>query len=341
MAIVDVRSSEAALTRGPGRRRFDALLDAHALGTLRRPQVTTLQINVGKRCNQACLHCHVEAGPNRPEVMTQATAEQLMSLLERTPSIDTVDITGGAPELCPSFDYLMETATELGRHVLVRHNLTVMFEPGREDLAERFAAHRVEVVASLPCYSERNVDIQRGKGVFSKSIAALRRLNALGYGAEGSGLALNLVYNPGGAFLPPAQAALEADYRARLHDDFGVAFTGLLTITNMPIKRFAHQLLRDGEYDAYMQLLTESFNPGTVPGLMCRSLVSIGWTGRLYDCDFNQMLDLDAGSAIAGGAPTIWELDSFDALADTPVATGAHCLGCTAGSGSSCGGALA
>lgn len=317
---------------------FDRTLEDHGLAPLCRTETTWLQINVGKRCNQACTHCHVEAGPKRTEVMTADTASRVLELLEATPSIELVDITGGAPELNPNFRALVRESRRLGKQVIDRCNLTVLLEPGQEDTAQFLADHRVTVTASLPCYSLANVDAQRGKGVFDASIEGLRVLNRLGYGRPDSGLVLDLVYNPGGAFLPPPQARLEADYKRELRDRFGIVFNRLLTITNMPIRRFAHQLDRDGKREEYMQLLRDNFNPATVGDLMCRSLVSVGWDGRLYDCDFNQMLDLELGGA--RDTPTIWDMTDLSGLAGDPVAVGAHCLGCTAGAGSSCGGAL-
>ncbi len=315
---------------------FDDTLTAHGLPRLARTQVQTLQVNLGRLCNLACQHCHVDAGPKRTEIMTADTARRALELLARSPAARTLDLTGGAPELNPSFRDLVAGARALGRHVIDRCNLTVLLEPGQADTAEFLAAHQVEVVASLPCYGPDNVDRQRGKGTFARSIQALQRLNALGYGQPGSSLVLNLVYNPLGPSLPPPQAELEADYRARLLADFGVRFTSLLTITNMPIHRFARQLERDGALAPYMDLLAAGFNPATVPGLMCRAMVSVSWDGRLFDCDFNQMLELPAGNT----PRTIWDIASLDELAGEPIATGAHCFGCTAGAGSSCGGAL-
>lgn len=305
-------------------------------GPLRRRAVDTLQVNVGKRCNQACHHCHVDAGPRRTEQMTAATAERVLELLARSPGVTTLDLTGGAPELNPSFRRLVTGARALGRHVMDRCNLTVLLEPGQEDTAAFLADHDVEIVASLPCYTEGNVDKQRGRGVFGRSIEALRRLNALGYGSGVAGRRLVLVYNPGGAFLPGSQAGLHADYAARLERDFGVVFDDLFTLANMPIARFRGDLERQGKLDAYLALLRDAYNPGTLDGLMCRSLVSVSWDGRLFDCDFNQMVELPAPVA----ARTLWDLDDLDALADRPIATAAHCFGCTAGAGSSCGGAL-
>jgi len=316
---------------------FEDTLAGHGVGPLVRGRTTTLQVNVGKRCNQACHHCHVEAGPTRTEVMGAAVAVRVIELLAATPSIEVVDLTGGAPELCPHFRWLVGEARRLGRRVIDRCNLTILLEPGMEDLADFLAANRVEVVASLPCYGPENVDTQRGRGVFTKSIAALRRLNARGYGRERR---LDLVYNPVGAFLPPAQPLLEARYREELRGRFGIEFHHLLTLTNMPINRFAASLAREGRQAAYMSLLVNHFNPATVAGLMCRSLVSTGFDGRLHDCDFNQMLELPLGAGRGGGPRTVWDVRSLDGLAGQPIATDTHCFGCTAGAGSSCGGAL-
>lgn len=317
---------------------FDRVLRRAGLGPLVRGVPATLQVNVGKRCNMACRHCHVDAGPNRTESMTALVAERVVALLEASPGVRTVDITGGAPELNPSFRYLVREAHRRGREVIDRCNLSILLEPEMEDLGQFLAEHGVHVIASLPCYSRSNVDRQRGRGAFDKSITALRRLNALGYGLPDSHLRLDLVYNPGGPFLPPPQESLERKYKDELRKAFGIEFHHLLTLTNMPISRFRWSLEKNGELDGYMTLLRESFNPDTVGGVMCRSLVSIGWDGRLYDCDFNQMLDLPAGAEAA--APTVWDIESFDDLAGHRVVTGDHCFGCTAGSGSSCSGAL-
>ena len=314
---------------------FAQTLATHGHDGLRRTAVDTVQVNVGKRCNQACHHCHVDAGPKRTESMSQDVAAAVVALIERHPQIALVDVTGGAPELNPHFRWLVTTVRQLGRRVIDRCNLTILFEPGQETLAEFLAAQQVEVVASLPCFGPENVDQQRGVGVFDKSIAALRQLNALGYGQPGSALRLDLVYNPLGATLPPPQAGLEADYRRQLRDAFGIEFHQLLTITNMPISRFAATLERTGALATYMGLLVNHFNAVTVDGLMCRSLLSVGWDGRLYDCDFNQMLDLPLP-----GPRTIWELSDLAQLAGRPVATASHCFGCTAGAGSSCSGTL-
>ncbi|SRR6266700_1183958 len=314
---------------------FRAALQQHGISPLQRDEITTLQINVGKLCNQACHHCHVEAGPKRTEIMTEKVAARVLGLLAATPSIQTVDITGGAPELNSNFRTLVEQSRRMGRQVMDRCNLTVLFESGQETLAEFLAANKVAITASLPCYTAANVDQQRGKGAFEKSIRALKTLNAIGYGQPGSDLALNLVYNPLGASLPPAQEKLEADYKQQLREHFAIEFNHLFTITNMPIKRFAEFLLHEGKHESYMGLLANHFNPATVDRLMCRSLVSVGWDGKLYDCDFNQMLDLETP-----GGKTIWEIDSFSGLANAAIATGGHCFGCTAGAGSSCGGSL-
>ncbi|HLK12654.1 MAG TPA: arsenosugar biosynthesis radical SAM (seleno)protein ArsS [Candidatus Binatia bacterium] len=317
---------------------FDATLREHGLGRLRRGVPDTLQVNVGKRCNQACHHCHVDAGPTRTEMMAAATAARVLALLAQSPGVGTLDLTGGAPELNPSFPELVAGARALDRRVVVRCNLTVLFVEGLAGLVDLYGRHAVELICSLPCYTAENVDRQRGGGVFARSVEALRRLNAAGYGLPGSPLRLDLVYNPVGAFLPPPQAALEARYREELRRAHGIEFHHLLTLTNMPIRRFAEQLRRAGEEAAYLGLLVNHFNPATVPGLMCRSLVSVGWDGALYDCDFNQMLERPL--ADGSGPRTIWDVGDLAALGTLPVATGAHCFGCTAGGGSSCGGAL-
>ena len=307
---------------------------------LQRVDLGTVQINVGKLCNQACLHCHVAAGPKRTEIMDRRTVELALDLT-RAANAQTVDLTGGAPELNPSFRFLVERNRHDGRHVMDRCNLTVLFEPGQEDLAEFLAKQQVEIVASLPCYSEENVTAQRGQGVYDKSIQALQKLNALGYGQEGSGLVLNLVYNPVGAHLPPPQEDLEADYKRELGERFGLTFNSLYTITNMPIARFAHSLEREGKLAEYMELLAHAFNPSTLDNLMCRHLVSISWDGYLYDCDFNQMLDLRLGN----GTPLRLGEHTADTLIHKligrDIRLDSHCYGCTAGAGSSCGGALA
>jgi radical SAM/Cys-rich protein len=316
---------------------FDNTLAERGHAPLKALRVDTLQVNVGKLCNQTCTHCHVDAGPTRTEIMTRGTAEAVLDVVRRYPELRTVDITGGAPEMNPHFEYLVEQCRAMGRRVMDRCNLTVFFVRDKQHLPKFLADHQVEVIASLPCYLEDNVDQQRGKGVYGRSIEALQQLNALGYGLEGTGLVLNLVYNPLGPTLPPPQADLEADYRGELAKRFGIRFNRLYTITNMPISRFLDDLHRAGRYEAYMEQLIASFNPASVDGLMCRSLISVNWDGRLSDCDFNQMLDLP----VEGSAPqTIHEFD-LALLARRQVVTGMHCYGCTAGAGSSCGGALA
>jgi len=314
---------------------FDDALSEHGLPPLARGETTTLQVNVGLRCDLACHHCHVEAGPKRVEALDERLATRVLEVLERNSPLATLDLTGGAPELNPHFRTLVRGARELGRRVIDRCNLTVLFEPGQEDTAEFLAAQRVEVVASLPCYTQGNVDAQRGKSVYERSLAALRELNALGYAQPGAGLSLSLVYNPLGAFLPAPQAQLESDYEREL-GALGIAFDRLLTITNMPIKRFARELARSGKHADYMALLVNHFNAATVPALMCRSTLSVAWDGTLYDCDFNQALALPLR-----GPRTLFELSDVSELSGLAVATAPHCFGCTAGAGSSCGGALA
>lgn len=303
---------------------------------VRRP-VTCLQINVTTRCNLACHHCHVESGPKRTEALGQAGVKRLLELLERNANVETVDLTGGAPELNPHFRELVEGARALGRRVIDRCNLTVLFLPGQQDTAAFLAAQGVDIVASLPCYTADAVDRQRGKRVFDRSIDALRMLNALSYGTGLAGApTLDLVYNPIGATLPPAQDALEAEYRVELRERFGITFDSLIAITNMPIKRFATDLARSGRAAEYMALLVNHFNASNLEGLMCRELVSVDHAGRLYDCDFNQAL----GTLLSGEKRTIWEIDDLGDLEGRQIATGPHCFGCTAGAGSSCAGAL-
>jgi radical SAM/Cys-rich protein len=297
-------------------------------------------VNVGKLCNQACHHCHVDAGPKRTEIMREETAARVLALLAASPEVGVLDLTGGAPELNPSFRALVRAARALGRRVQVRCNLTVILEHGMEDLPEFYRDNAVELICSLPCYTADNVDRQRGHGVFDRSIEVLRRLNRLGYGLPASPLRLDLVYNPQGPSLPPPQAALEARYKEELARVFGLEFHHLLTITNMPIKRFAEQLRRDGALATYMSLLVNHFNPRTVDDLMCRTLVSVGWDGVLYDCDFNQMLELPLEIAPRAGPATIWTIASCRELRGLSVVTASHCFGCAAGAGSSCGGAL-
>ncbi len=317
---------------------FETTLRRHALAPLSRERVATVQVNVGKLCNQACLHCHVEAGPKRRELMERRDFERIVELIDGSTAVDAIDLTGGAPELNPNFRWFVGAVHERGIRTIVRCNLTVIFVEGQEDLPEFYRDHQVNLVCSLPCYSADNVDRQRGRGVFERSIDALQALNALGYGKAESELSLDLVYNPTGAALPPPQAELEQQYRDELMRSFGIEFGNLLTITNMPIKRFADQLQQWGAYERYMELLVDSFNPHTAAALMCRSLISIGWDGVLYDCDFNQMLEIPARGR--NGRPTIWDIERLEDLGENPIRTAAHCFGCTAGAGSSCGGAL-
>jgi len=314
---------------------FASTLRLHGFDGLQRSTVDTLQINVGKVCNQACHHCHVEAGPKRTESMTRETAERVLLLLQNTPEVESIDITGGAPELNPNFRALVREGRRLGKRVIDRCNLTVLLEPGFEDLAEFLRMYEVDVIASLPCYTAENVDKQRGRGVFERSIRALQLLNGLGYGQPWSSLQLDLVFNPGGASLPPPQQALEADYKTRLRLDFGIEFGHLLTLTNMPIRRFSDYLVRIGKQEDYGKLLADNFNAATVEQVMCRRLISVSWDGRLYDCDFNQMLELPSP-----GRYSIWDIDSFRPVAQSSIQLGDHCFGCTAGAGSSCGGQL-
>lgn len=317
------------------------LLQATTFPALRRGTLTTLQVNLGYRCNQSCVHCHVNAGPNRTEMMDSATLDLVVQVLQAR-SIQALDLTGGAPELNEGFRHLVRRARALGVHVMDRCNLTILFEPGQEGLAQFLADQQVEVVASLPCYSMDNVDKQRGKGVFDKSIAALQQLNALGYGQPGTGLRLSLVYNPQGATLPPDQARLQADYKRELAAHFGIVFNELFVITNMPIQRFGSMLISKGQFNGYMQLLRDNFSESNHAAVMCRSLVSVDWQGHLYDCDFNQQLGLamPAGKAAhMATAPHLRDLLQQDP-AGRPVRTAEHCFGCTAGQGSSCGGAL-
>jgi len=315
---------------------FDAVLDRHGLAPLETAaRIDVLQVNVGKLCNQTCAHCHVDAGPDRRESMGRETAEQVIELLRRH-AIPTLDITGGAPELNPHFRWLVVEARKLRRHVIDRCNLTVLLLRSQDDLADFLAAEGVEIVASLPSFRPPGTDRQRGEGVFDKSIEALRRLNALGYG-RGRGLRLTLVHNPVGAFLPGSQASLERDYRRELGDRFGILFDDLYTIANMPIGRYLEFLERSGQLQTYMDRLTAAFNPATALGVMCRSYLSVGWDGTLYDCDFNQMLEMPVNH----GAPST--LAALLAAGDLRrrVRTARHCFACTAGAGSSCAGAVA
>ena len=313
------------------------LLNKIPFPAIRRGQLQTLQVNVGYRCNQSCVHCHVNAGPNRTEEMDAATADLVIEFLERQ-RVATLDITGGAPELNANFRRMVTAARDMAAKVIDRHNLTVQEQPGQEDLPEFLAANQVEIVASMPCYLQDNVDKQRGKGVYDGSIRALKRLNALGYGREGSGLTLNLVYNPLGPALPPPQAELEADYKRVLGERFGVRFNSLFTLANMPIQRFGAILLSQGEFDSYLTRLQHAHRAENLDGVMCRSLLSVDYRGYVYDCDFNQMLDLPLSR---GARERLHLRDLFDDdISNNPIRVAGHCFGCTAGQGSSCGGAL-
>ena len=311
---------------------FAGVLDRHGI-ELRSTAARILQINVGKLCNQTCVHCHVGAGPGRTEIMTAEVADRVIAWM-REQKPETVDITGGAPELCPEFRRLAIAGREIGAHVIVRCNLTVIFEEGQADLPEFYRDHELELVCSLPCYSEKNVDAQRGDDVFGKSIRALQRFNELGYGKD-ERLPLTLVYNPLGPSLPPPQASLEAAYKERLREDFGIEFHRLICLTNLPVTRFELYLKQAGKLEEYHQLLLESFNPATVDGLMCRDTINVGWEGDLFDCDFNQMLDLP----LSGGRRYLWDVTKHE-LEGRAIVTGRHCFGCTAGAGSTCGGTI-
>ena len=318
---------------------FARKLAEHAL-PLRHTKTEVLQINVGKLCNLTCIHCHVNAGPKRKEIMTRETADRLVDWLAKT-DIPTVDLTGGAPEMIPDFRYLVERLKALTppRHIIDRCNLTILLEPGYEDYASFLARNQIEIIASMPCYSPENVNAQRGQGVFDGSIKALQLLNSLGYGIAPA-LPLHLVYNPNGAFLPAPQGELEADYKRELKAHFGIVFNKLYTITNLPIARFASYLKNNNKLADYMALLNDAFNPGTVNGLMCRNMINVSWQGEVFDCDFNQMLKMQWSRG--GGSDQglyLWEIDPAQ-VENREILTGDHCFGCTAGAGSSCGGAL-
>ena len=313
-----------------------ALLKKISFPELHRTRLQTLQVNLGYKCNQSCLHCHVNAGPNRTEMMDEATLALIPQVLAAR-DIATLDLTGGAPELHEGFRALVRAARAQGVRVIDRCNLTILFEPGQDGLAQFLAAQQVDVVASMPCYSAVNVDRQRGEGVFDKSIAALQQLNALGYGQAGSGLVLDLVYNPQGASLPPNQQTLQADYKRELLAHFGIVFNELFALTNMPIQRFGSTLVSKGQFDDYMQLLQGSFHPNNLAGVMCRNMVSVDWQGWLSDCDFNQQLGLPLGRS--GVRRHLRDLLKID-LEGQAIRVAGHCYGCTAGQGSSCGGAL-
>ena len=333
LPLADPEEQIAQLAQVPLARSFDESLAPLGLSPLRPTRIETLQVNVGKLCNQACRHCHVDAGPDRTEVMSRETFERCLDAVRRF-DIPTVDITGGAPELNPHFRWFVEECTKLGRHVIDRCNLTILETNPHRGLAEFLADHRVELICSLPAYQPACTDTQRGDGVFDKSIQALRRLNALGYGRTESALRLVLVTNPIGAVLPAPQVSLEQEWKKELEARYGVVFDALYTITNMPISRHLEWLQQSDQLEAYMELLLQTFNPQAAYGVMCRSMVSVGWDGRLYDCDFNQMLEIPVSS----GAPA--HIRDFERLSleSRAIATGPHCFGCTAGTGSSCGG---
>jgi radical SAM/Cys-rich protein len=318
---------------------FARKLAEHRL-PLRHAKTEVLQINVGKLCNLTCVHCHVNAGPKRKEIMTRETIDRLIDWLAKT-DIPTVDLTGGAPEMIPDFKYLVERIKALRppRHIMDRCNLTILLEPGFEDYAQFLARHEVEIIASMPCYSPENVNAQRGEGVFDGSIKGLQLLNSLGYGLKPE-LPLHLVYNPNGAFLPGPQAGLKADYKRELKEHFGIVFNELYTITNLPIARFASYLKNNNLLADYMALLNDAFNPATVEGLMCRNTINVSWQGEVFDCDFNQMLKMPwSGNGGTNGAMHLWDVDPGQ-VENREILTGDHCFGCTAGAGSSCGGAL-
>ena len=313
------------------------LMKSRGFPHLRRNALETLQVNLGYKCNQACFHCHVNASPDRKEMMSSDTIDEVIAFLNAA-KVTTLDLTGGAPELNENFRRLVTSARAMNVRVIDRCNLTILGEPGQEDTAEFLAANQVEVSASLPCYSQENVDKQRGEGVFEKSIEGLKKLNALGYGKPASGLILNLVFNPQGPKLPPSQEQLEADYHRLLNENFGIAFNHLFTITNMPIQRFGSTLISKGQFEGYMDLLVSSFQAHNLDSVMCRSLLSVDYLGYVYDCDFNQMLGLPLQHA--GRLKThLRDLMAVDLLGN-PIVVKDHCYGCTAGQGSSCGGAL-
>lgn len=313
------------------------LLRATEFPSIRRNKLETLQVNLGYRCNQSCTHCHVAAGPNRTEEMSRPNVEAVLAFLERQ-RVATLDLTGGAPELHPHFREIVSRARAIGARVIDRCNLTILEEPGQEGLAEFLAGERVDIIASLPCYLEDNVDRQRGKGVFDASIRGLQRLNALRYGCADAALVLDLVYNPQGPSLPPAQSVLEADYKRELHARYGIVFNHLYTLTNMPIQRFGSMLVSKRRFEEYMALLRNAYQASNLDGVMCRNLLSVDWQGFVYDCDFNQMLGLPLGQAHRPRTH-LSQLD-VDALKGLPIRVADHCYGCTAGQGSSCGGAL-
>ena len=333
--LADASHQLQVLRVGDNHKPFEKSLAECNIKSLKATGIEVLQMNVGKLCNQTCQHCHVDAGPDRRELMSRETMAACLDVLRRN-EISVVDITGGAPEMNPHFRWFVSEARRLQKHVIDRCNLTILLARGFEDLPEFLAEHHVEIVASLPCYLEENTDAQRGTGVFRKSIEALQALNSLGYGRSDSDLTLTLVYNPVGPALPPNQEQLEAAYRRELMERYGISFNRLFTITNLPISRFLDYLLQTGEYTAYMEKLIDAFNPVAAEGVMCRTMISVDWHGNLHDCDFNQMLDLGVGP----GLPC--HINDFDnsLLANREIQTGQHCYGCTAGAGSSCQGSI-
>jgi radical SAM/Cys-rich protein len=317
--------------------RFEDKLETFGLFPLTPLVVEILQVNVGKMCNQVCNHCHVDAGPDRKEIMTREVMQQCLGAIRNTPSIHTVDLTGGAPEMNPDFRWFVEEISGLGRKTIVRSNLTILVSNKKyNDYPAFFAKNGITVIASLPCYTAENTDKQRGDGVFAKSIEALKRLNDIGYGQSGTSLELNLVYNPIGASLPPPQEKLELDYKKMLFDSFGIVFNNLYTITNLPVSRFLDFLMATGKYEMYMEKLVNSFNPSAAAGVMCRNTISVSWDGKLFDCDFNQMLAMPVSSQ---SSKHISEFNT-DFLRDRKIAVNRHCFGCTAGAGSSCQGSI-
>jgi radical SAM/Cys-rich protein len=317
---------------------FESRLAATNLFPLTVREIDTLQINLGKMCNQVCEHCHVDAGPDRTEIMSKDTMQLCLDVLKKNPLLKTVDLTGGAPEMNPNFRWFVEELTALNIQILVRCNLTIIVANKKyHDLPEFFKKHSIEVVSSLPCYTEANTDKQRGEGVFAKSLKAIKMLNEVGYGKNGSNLILNFVYNPGGPSLPPNQEALKLDYKKRLKEDFDLEFNDLFTITNVAISRFLDFLLKAGRYEEYMDKLIAAFNPMAAENVMCRNLISVSWDGYLFDCDFNQMLELSIDSSDSNHISNF----DYEKLMKRNIKINQHCFACTAGAGSSCGGSLA
>ncbi len=333
--LADAREQLRILNEQNHQLTFDQKLEHHQLPLLQTSKINTMQVNLGKLCNMTCEHCHVDAGPDRREIMTAETVQHCLNALAHT-DFQTLDLTGGAPEMNPLFCEMVIQATKLNKRVIDRCNLTILLAPGYQELPEFLANHQVEIVASLPCYLEENTNAQRGDGAFQKSIQALKKLNALGYGKQDSPLKLTLVFNPVGFSLPPDQSELEAAYRRELKAKYEIEFTNLITITNMPISRFLSDLVEQGKFEEYMERLVNAFNPETVSGLMCRSIISVDWQGNLYDCDFNQMLNLPVS------LPERRHISNFHSqeFQNRKIVTNQHCYGCTAGAGSSCGGAI-